>query len=112
MAARDARSGRRGRGNKGCGILFFGLFALAGLGVMGFVGVRPLLLAAEAEDWLATECEIVHSAVTSSTSDGSTTYGVDIHYAYEVGGRRYVSERFGFLDISTSGRACSVCPSS
>ena len=102
MAQAKSRTGN-GKG-RGCLVLFFLPFLAAGCAVAWFVGLGPYLKSQAAADWIPTPCEIVHSEVTSSTSDGSTSYGIDIHFRYEHQGRRYISDSYDFTDVSTSGR--------
>jgi hypothetical protein len=85
-------------------ITFFGFFFLIGAALFYFIALRPLFDAIAARDWTPTTCTILSSEVRSHRSDDSTTYRVDILYAYEVNGREYRSNRYQFMGGSSSGR--------
>ncbi|MED5388736.1 MAG: DUF3592 domain-containing protein [Pseudomonadota bacterium] len=80
--------------NKGGGcitVLFPGIFLVAGLAVMVFVGLKPLFHYWQAGGWDRVPATVLSSSLQSSRSDGSTTYSVSAHYRYDYQGRRYTS---------------------
>jgi hypothetical protein len=79
------------------------IFAVVGGALFVFIGVLPALRLIRASGWIETECTIVSSTIRSHTSDEGTTYKVDILYEYEAGGNRYRSNRYDFVDFSSSG---------
>jgi hypothetical protein len=100
--AAKRRSAVAGRFGLGC---FFLIFLGVGLGTAWPFLVAPLIEKSGADRWKATPCTILESRVDSSTSKGSTTYRVAVRYEYEVHGRKYVSERYGFMgSVYSSGR--------
>lgn len=98
-------SGRAGKNwsDGGCLIGFFALFLFAGLGVFIPFFALPAWRTVEARSWVATPCTILHSEVRAHPGDDSTTYSVDVLYAYRVGGREVKSSRYNFSAGSTSG---------
>lgn len=63
----------------------------------------PVLKIDEAKEWPETSCVVISSQVMSHSDSDGTTYSVDISYSYEVGGREYKSNRYGFMMGSSSG---------
>jgi hypothetical protein len=57
----------------------------------------------DASGWDETPCTVLSSRVRAHTGDDSTTYSVDILYAYTVDGKGYKSSGYGFLGGSSSG---------
>jgi hypothetical protein len=84
-------------------VVFFGIFAAAGVVALYFVTIRPVLKILDARDWNAVPCTVVSSHVQSHSSDDGTTYSVDILYAYEVNGREFRANRYHFMRWSSSG---------
>lgn len=93
---------RKGTGT-GCVVAFFSLFLLVGLGILFVTTLRPAAQILEARSWRETPCRVVASQVRSHEGDDSTTYSVDILYAYERGGKEYRSNRYQFLGGSSGG---------
>jgi hypothetical protein len=99
ISGTDAKKSSR-FGNLGCA-LFSLPFFLAGVAVIYFLGVSPLLKVVRASNWQATPCVITSSKVASS-SDGDT-YAVEVRYAYTVNGQQYQGTRYSFFSGYTSG---------
>ncbi len=95
----------KGASGKAVGRVFFGAFLVIGLIVFYFLGIRPVALVISARNWTRLPCTVVSSQVRSHRGDKSTTYSVDILYAYEIGGREYRANRYNFMGGSSSGRA-------
>lgn len=102
MGNSRAISRRKQGSGAGCLALFFGLFLLAGLGLLPFLG-RPVVQAIGARSWPEVPCTILESRVESHSGDDSTTYSVEVRYEYEVDGRLYRSDRYRFMGGSSSG---------
>jgi len=88
-------------------IPFLGIFCVIGAVTFFFFFLRPMIRSINAARWEKTPCTILHSGITSQTSSGrnrSTTYSLDILYEYTYKGRRYTSNRYGFLSGSSSSR--------
>ena len=84
-------------------VVFGAIFAIVGAGALVPLLVVPAARLVQASGWLEVPCEVVSSTVRASESDDGTTYRVDILYEYDVGGRTWRSNRFGFADWGSSG---------
>lgn len=99
-SVRSKRSGKRFM------VGFFSIFALAGLGMLYPLGIRPIRRTLAAQEWVQTPCRILRAQVRShesDDSDGGTTYSVYIFYEYEFDGQTYKSDRYTFMGGSSSG---------
>jgi hypothetical protein len=84
------------------GSIVFGAFFLAGAAFLVFWFVPAALRVLDAEGWDETPCTVLFSRVRAHTGDDSTTYSVDILYAYTVDGKEYKSSGYNFLGGSSS----------
>lgn len=83
--------------------LFFTVFLVAGLGVLGFLSLGPVFQAFQARSWDQVPCTVLSSQVARSSSGDGDTYSVDIVYEYEIWGQRYQGDRYDFVPGSSSG---------
>jgi len=83
---------------------FFAIFLFVGAVAFYFLAVRTVSRVVAARDWTPTPCVVVSSRVQSHRGDDSTTYSVDILYAYEFNGREFKSSAYGFMGGSSSGQ--------
>ncbi len=84
--------------------IFLGVVVLFCAALTIFMFILPAGRTIAARSWESIPCRIVSSRVTSHDgSEGGTTYGVEIIYQYDVGGRSYVGDRYDFLACSSSG---------
>lgn len=90
------------------GIVFFGIFALVGGGMLYPLTIRPLAKTVSARNWVETPCKIIYAKVRTHRGDESTTYSIDIFYEYQFDGETYKSSRYGFVGGSSSGRAAKA----
>ncbi|MFK7958810.1 MAG: DUF3592 domain-containing protein [Lysobacterales bacterium] len=79
----------------GCLGLFGGVFVLAGF-IPGGMGVAMLFNAWQASDWTPTPATLMTIELSSSTSDGSTTYSLDGTFRYEFDGQIFTSDQLDF----------------
>lgn len=97
-------SGKEGK-KKGCSNLGCALFSLpfflAGAAVIYFLFVGPALKILGAQSWNPTPCTIISSKVGGS----GDTHSVEILYSYTVDDQQYQSDRYDFVNASTSGYA-------
>ncbi len=99
------------RGRRLAGIVF-GVFLAVGLG--GAAALTPWMLGPlRARSWVEVPAKVLSSKVrrhTSSNGNGGTsvTWKLDILYAYTYDGVSYHSNRYGFFNGSSSGRASKV----
>jgi len=80
---------------------FFAFFTLISATLLWFVGLRPALAYLDSEDWREVPCivEVVRSRQVRSSGDrrATTKTVLDVLYRYDVGGRTYRSNHYGFL---------------
>ena len=101
-----SRTGARRRKKTGWLLLTMGtFFFLLGATFTWFIFVKPLIRTWQAQAWPAVPCEIISSDVASHRSDDGYTYSVEISYRYHIDERSYTSDRYDFLDMSTSGHS-------
>lgn len=97
------RASKIGKGGGKAGIVFFGLFALVGLGVLFPTFILPVMRILDARSWTQTPCRVIRSEVRSHSSDDGTTYSVHILYEYEFDSKKHRSDRYTFMGGSSSG---------
>ncbi len=85
-------------------ILFFSVFLLMGSVFTWVFLFRPIIKLISAREWSKTPCTVVSSEVKSYSDSDGTTYSIQITYRYTCNGRDYLSDRYGFMDSSSSGR--------
>lgn len=95
---------------RGCGSLFFAIFAVAGLFAMFFLA-REFLGNVRPYFWTKVPCTMVTSQRTTATLEkaGDDYGGLDLAFRYELDGQRYTARqtRFGLnanLDLSDTER--------
>ena len=90
---------------EGCfGYVFFGIFALAGLGVISITLLWPAWNVFQALSWQPTSCTVTSSEVEEFVdSEGSDTYRIAIHYSYAVGSQIFHGSRYNFSFGASSG---------
>lgn len=87
----------------GCLIPFGLLFALPGIAIAFFLGIRPLLKVQDARSWAQVPATVLSSSVGTHRGSDSTTYSIDITFSYRVENREYTSDRYNFATGSSSG---------
>jgi hypothetical protein len=90
---------------KSAGVLFFGIFLLAGLAAFIPFFARPLFKIIMAGNWPSVPCIVESSQLQRHSGDEGSTYKIDILYSYSFNGRPYQSSRYQFLSVSSSGYA-------
>lgn len=85
------------------GVMFGGVFFLAGLGFLFPFFILPVTRISGSSSWEEVPCKVIHSRVQSHRSDDGTTYSIDILYEYEIEGKIYRSNAYDFIDVSSSG---------
>ncbi|GHC55633.1 DUF3592 domain-containing protein [Roseibacillus persicicus] len=84
---------------------FFGIFALAGVGVF-FGSTLPMARKAlSLRSWEPTPATVIWSRVRSHDSDDGTTYSPDIFYRYRYQDQEHRSNTFSLSSGSSSGRS-------
>ena len=103
LTVRAARRVGAERNGLVVGMLFGGVFLVAGVALTHVLFVRPVLGVLAARSWLEVPCTIVASEVAEHDSDDGTTYSIEITYRYTVADREYLSNRYRFMSGSSSG---------
>ncbi|WP_425410138.1 DUF3592 domain-containing protein [Hyphococcus sp.] len=84
--------------------LFFGLFLAVGFGILGF-GLHSLNMSNKAQNWPTTPGTILSSDfITSTDSEGDTTYRTDVRYTYNANGREIEGKKIAFGYSGSSSR--------
>ncbi|MBP7633625.1 DUF3592 domain-containing protein [Candidatus Ozemobacteraceae bacterium] len=83
--------------------LFFGVFALVGMGAGWSFFVVPAMNIHRSASWERVPCTVVWSQVRTHSGDEGDTYSVNILYSYEWNGRPFKSNRYDFFQGSSSG---------
>ncbi|MDA3960689.1 MAG: DUF3592 domain-containing protein [Planctomycetota bacterium] len=108
MASTSSSETGKTRGQRfagGCfGAIFFGIFFCVGLGVMIMMGLRPLILTAQAQSWIETPCTVTSSKLDAHSGSKGTSYRIDIRYTYGVDGQRFQGDRYNFSVGHSSGQ--------
>ncbi|MFU8894059.1 MAG: DUF3592 domain-containing protein [Luteolibacter sp.] len=82
---------------------FFGVFALAGFGIL-FGVIAPMWWGwFRAKSWDEVPARVLWSRVETNRGSDSTTYMPRIFYQYEWDGREFRSDRYRFSSMSSSG---------
>jgi hypothetical protein len=95
-------SGSATRSGRGCAVVAFGIFALAGAGFLIPFAIPASRLVRSAH-WEKVPATILWSGVGSHSGDKGSTYSVDVLYEYDHGGARYRANRYDFFSGSSSG---------
>ncbi len=95
---------------KGCGVviglIFGGVFFLAGLIFFYFSALNPILKTQGSSDWAETPCEIVTSAVDVKHDDGGKIYRPRVEFEYTVDNKIHLSETYDFTELNRSQDRC------
>jgi hypothetical protein len=75
---------------------FFSVFFFAGLAVLWWLMLSPLLWISRARAWEPTPCTVVSSGLAQQSDSDGTTYRIEIVYRYLAAGREYQSSRYDF----------------
>lgn len=83
--------------------LFFGLFLLVGLAMLGAAG-RSWWKSSQVEGWPVTDGEVIERDLGVDSDSDGTAYRAVVRYRYTVAGRSYESDRIAFGYAGSSGR--------
>lgn len=84
--------------NKALPTIFGLVFFMVGFGIFIGLGVKPVWEWHGMKNWDETTARLTAAELISSTdSDGGTTYRVEAEYQYDYGGRRYSGDRVGIF---------------
>jgi hypothetical protein len=80
---------------RGCVIVFGGVFAMAGVVALFLLTLWPLYRSYRADAWPTVCGSVITSRLEEShDSEGGNTYRVDIHYRYPVNGKTFYSNQY------------------
>jgi hypothetical protein len=94
------------------------LFCLGGVGVIFMLIALSVAISAikgwkryqESDNWIPITAEIISADISSHKGTKSTTYFVNITYAYEVFGQPYQSGQFSFGSEGTAEKVIAKYP--
>lgn len=75
--------------------LFFGLFLVIGVGILGF-GLHSLSMSQKAANWPTAQGSITSSDFNVSSDSDGTTYRTKVSYVYNALGRELTGEKIAF----------------
>lgn len=97
--------------SRGCGtivgLVFGGLFFLAGAFFLWMCFLNPLLRTRGSADWLETQCTIVTSELDIDRDSDGTTYRPRVGFEYTVDGGGYVAETYDFTELNRTKARCN-----
>lgn len=79
--------------------VFFLIFFVVGSAVLVAMGGKVVSVFGAGE-WMPVDAVVVSSRIRTHHGDDDTTYSPDVLYRYQVNGREYRSNRFGFVNGS------------
>jgi hypothetical protein len=78
------------------GVLFFGVFAAAGIGFFAYSAVPMVDGWFEAKSWQQVQAELLDNDLDTHHGDDSTTYQATARYRYEYLGQSFISTQVSF----------------
>ncbi len=91
-------------GGRGVAIVFFLIFAGAGLAMLFGLVLPKVAEWLDMRQWHGTPATVIWSDVKEVDGDEGTSYKVDLFYRYEFAGREHRANRYDLMDGSSSGR--------
>lgn len=85
-------------------LLFFAIFFFVGLAAFSSIVGQPLLSILASRHWVEVPCTVQSSQLLEKSDSDGATYRVDVLYAYEFEGRKYLSSRHDLSTGFDSGR--------
>jgi len=84
------------------GVIFFGIFFVAGCLVFYFLFFKPLIRIIEAGNWNKISATVISGTIREHDGEDGSSYSADILYSYEFDGKEYKSNHYSFMDFSGS----------
>jgi hypothetical protein len=94
---------RKKKSGRGCLVVFFLIFFLAGTTVLVFFTLLPVVKSLSAENWPTAPCVIISSEVERSEGDDGPTYRVKVVYDYRVDDQQYRGDQYNFTTFYSGG---------
>ncbi len=85
-------------------VIFFGIFAIAGLGVTCGIVIPGAMRYFSAKSWIETPATMIWSGLKSHSGGDDTSYSADLFYRYKFQGREYRSNGYDIISSSSGGR--------
>jgi hypothetical protein len=82
-------------------LLIGAMFVLVSMAV-GYFALKKAAGFLEAKNWAHVPAVVEQSSLESHRGNKGSTYSINILYRYEINGRVYKSNRYGFFDVSSS----------
>lgn len=95
-----------GCGGLAFGLIFGGIFFLAGAFFFWMTFLNPLLRTQGSDDWLETQCTVITSELDVDHDDDGTTYRPRIEFEYTVGKLPYTSDEYDFTALNRTKVRC------
>jgi hypothetical protein len=90
----------------GCFPVVFGsIFTIAGLAVLAFAGIWPLLNWYQGLSWVDAPCTIDSASIRTNQDSDGDTYSPEVSYTYQWKGDNYQGTRFAWDSTSYGNRA-------
>ena len=83
-------------------LLFFGVFFVVGVVATYFAFIRPWQRIEDAKGWAETPCRVEDAWIDEHTGEDSTTYSIEVLFAYTYDGEDYKSSWYSFAGGSSS----------
>jgi len=84
-------------------LVFFAVFFVAGVVATYFAFIRPWQRIQDAKGWAETPCRVQDAWLEEHTGEDSTTYSIEVLFAYKYDGKDYKSSWYSFAGGSSSG---------
>jgi hypothetical protein len=95
---------RQNQVSRGGLFFLFGIFAFLGGLFLAFFGYKLYWNVRALTVFEPAECEILGKRLVESDGDDGTTYGVELHFRYDAGGRLHERKGYDVLGGTSSGR--------
>jgi len=83
-------------------LLFFGVLFVVGVVATYFAFIRPWQRIQDAKGWAETPCRVEDAWIDEHTGEDSTTYSIEVLFAYTYDGEDYKSSWYSFAGGSSS----------
>ena len=88
------------------GVLFGGVFFLAGTVFFWLVFLGPLWRTHTSSDWVETPCTVITSELDVNNDGDGTTYRPRVEFEYTFNGKGLVSDTYDFTELNRSKARC------
>lgn len=89
------------------GLIFGGIFFVAGASILWATFLNPLLRTHGSGDWLETQCTVITSELDVDNDGDSTKYRPRIEFEYTLGDEPYTADTYDFTQQTRPKARCS-----